>query len=116
MSRNNVIFKINQVIRAIEERSGLGDLDLTAKEILRFIGEGEAARKRINVTEIVRHTEFGSPPTIFTRISRLEEEGWIAYAPDPTDGRVRNVELTAKARKAFTQMSAAATKAIVGEN
>ncbi len=112
MSRNHAIFRIHQVIRAVEERCGLVELDLAAREILRLVGDGEASGKRLNVSEIVRHSEFGSPPTIFSRIARLHEAGWIAYAPDPSDGRIRIVELTARARRAFALMSAAAVKAI----
>jgi DNA-binding MarR family transcriptional regulator len=110
MTRNNLIFKINQAVRSVEDRSGLCDLDLTSKEILRFVGESEAGKRRINVTEIVRHGEFGSPPTIFSRLSLLEQQQWIALIPDESDGRVKNVQLSARARKAFTLMSSAALK------
>lgn len=112
MNRNNLIFKINQVIRAVEDRSGLGDLDLTSKEILRFVGENEAHKKRLNVSEVVRHGEFGSPPTVFSRLSLLEQHGWIALVTDNADGRVKNVQLTPRARKAFSLMSAAALKTV----
>lgn len=112
MSSSHAIFRIQRVIRAVEERCGLDELDLVAREILRLVGDGEASGMKLNVSEIVRHSEFGSPPTIFSRISRLQEGGWITYAPDPSDGRIRIVGLTARARRAFAQMSAAAVKAI----
>jgi DNA-binding MarR family transcriptional regulator len=67
------------------------------------------------VSEVVKHGEFGSPPTVFSRLSLLEEHGWIALVTDESDGRVKNVQLSPRARKAFSMMSAAAFKTVTEE-
>jgi len=48
---------------------------------------------------------IGTPPTVYSRLSELETSGWICTGPDPHDGRVKKLHLTARARQCFTRMS-----------
>ena len=42
MDKNQLIFRINRVVRAIEATSGHDELDIYDRAILSFIGEAEA--------------------------------------------------------------------------
>ena len=42
---DDLIFRINRVIRAVETSAGLDELDLSSRSILNFIGEAESAKE-----------------------------------------------------------------------
>ena len=94
MDKQQLIFRINGLVRAIENTSGLDEFSLTARSILSFIGE------------------FGTAPTVYARLAELEKGGWIESVPDPQDGRAKQVSLTAQARRVFAKMSKEAQKII----
>jgi len=110
MRQDELIFRINRVIRAIEANTGLDELDLSSRAILNFIGEAESQQKTLNVSDVVKGPGFGTAPTVYSRIAELEKGGWIKCVPDPEDGRAKLVRLTPSAKKAFSRMSSEARK------
>lgn len=112
MDKSNLIFRINQLVRAIEETSGLGQLDISARAILNFIGEADATNKGLNVSDVVKGPGFGTAPTVYARLAELEKAGWIKAEPDPRDGRAKRISLTPLAKRTFARMSADARKLI----
>ncbi|MFN4140380.1 MarR family winged helix-turn-helix transcriptional regulator [Aestuariivirga sp.] len=115
MEKDQLIFRITRLIRAIEESSGLDAMDLSARAILNFVGEAEARKQLLNVSDVVRGPGFGTPPTVYSRIAELEHAGWIRCVPDPEDGRAKHVRLTPQAHRAFSRMSAATRKLIAAK-
>jgi DNA-binding MarR family transcriptional regulator len=103
---DDLIFRINRVIRAVESSTGLDELDLSSKSILNFIGEAESEQRVLNVSDVVKGPGFGTAPTVYSRIAELERTGWIKCVQDPNDGRAKHVRLTPLARKTFAKMSA----------
>lgn len=110
VDKNQLIFRINRVVRSIEAASGLGELDISARAILSFIGEAEAEQRSLNVSDVVKGPGFGTAPTVYARLSELEKSGWIKCIPDPRDGRAKQVLLTPTARRTFAKMSTEARK------
>ncbi len=111
MQRNDeLIFRINRVIRAVESNTGMDELDLSSRSILTFIGEAESQQRVLHVSDVVKGPGFGTAPTVYSRIAELERTGWIKCVPDPEDGRAKHVRLTPLARKAFAKMSAETQK------
>ncbi|MCA3559832.1 MAG: winged helix DNA-binding protein [Aestuariivirga sp.] len=115
MDKNQLIFRINRAVRAIEATSGLGELDISARSILSFIGEAEAEQRTLNVSDVVKGPGFGTAPTVYSRLSVLEKAGWIKYAPDPRDGRAKQVQLTPLARRTYAKMSSEAQKLVAAK-
>jgi DNA-binding MarR family transcriptional regulator len=107
---DDLIFRINRVIRNVESNTGLDELDLSSRSILNFIGEAESQQRLLNVSDVVKGPGFGTAPTVYSRIAELERAGWIKCVQDPNDGRAKHVRLTPLARKAFAKMSAEAQK------
>jgi len=110
MKQSALIFRINQLVRAIEERTGLMEMDFASREMLKFIGEAQTASKTLSVSDIVKSEIFGTPPTVYSRLTKLEEAGWINSRANAEDGRVKNIVLSTAAIKAFSRMSDAALK------
>jgi hypothetical protein len=81
VKREQLIFRICGVMRAVEQTAGLSDLDSSSRSILTFIGEAEAEQKILKVSDVVKGAGFGTPPTVYSRLSELEKAGWIEYAP-----------------------------------
>ena len=115
MDKNQLIFRINRVVRAIEATSGLDELDISARAILSFIGEAEAEQRTLNVSDVVKGPGFGTAPTVYSRLAELENAGWIKCTPDPRDGRAKQVMLTALARRTYAKMSNEAQKLAAGQ-
>ncbi len=113
VDKNQLIFRISRVVRAIEATSGLGELDISARSILTFIGEAEVEQRTLNVSDIVKGPGFGTAPTVYSRLSELEKGGWIRCIPDPDDGRAKKVLLTPQSKRTFAKMSAEALKLAV---
>ena len=113
VDKNQLIFRISRVVRAIESTSGLGELDISARAILSFIGEAEVDQHTLNVSDIVKGPGFGTAPTVYSRLSELEKGGWIRCIPDPNDGRAKQVLLTPLSKRTFAKMSAEAMKLAV---
>lgn len=105
MTRNDLIFRIHRLIRAIESNTELDALNLSAREILRFIAERNAEGQQTRSSDVIMKTGLGTPPTIYARLGELEEAGWIESVQDPGDGRAKLLVLTPRAEKAFRQMS-----------
>jgi hypothetical protein len=108
----DLIFRINRAIRAVESATGMNELDLSSRSILNFIGEAESEQRILNVSDVVKGPGFGTAPTVYSRIAELERTGWIKCVPDPDDGRAKHVRLTPLARKAFSRMSAEVQKVV----
>lgn len=115
MDKNQLIFRINRVVRSIEATSGLGELDISARAILSFIGEAEAEQRTLNVSDVVKGPGFGTAPTVYSRLAELEKTGWIKCIPDPRDGRAKQVLLTPQSRRTFARMSTEARKLFAGQ-
>ena len=107
---DNTIFRLKAVIRAIEGEEGLYEFDPTSREILLFVGQAYAAGQTLRVTDIAANPAFGSPATIYGRLAKLSDSGWIKSVADPEDGRVRFVVPTTQAQGAFNRMSGAVAK------
>jgi hypothetical protein len=112
LRKEDLIFRINRVIRAIEANTGMDELDLSSRSILGFIGDAESQQKVLHVSDVVKGPGFGTAPTVYSRIAELERTGWIKCVQDPEDGRAKHVKLTPLARKTFARMSAEAQKVL----
>lgn len=88
------------------ETSELRNIDPHSCSILSFIGESEADGERLRISDIVAKREFGSPPTVYSRIQVLEEADLLVRLPDSDDRRSKTVHLTPRARKIYQRMSA----------
>ena len=102
---DSLIFRINRVVRAVEVASGMSELDHKSRSILTFIADAELRRRVVRVTDVTKVADFGTAPTVYAHIRKLEGGGWIRCVPDPNDGRVKRLLLTSLARNAFAKMS-----------
>jgi DNA-binding MarR family transcriptional regulator len=76
---------------AVRMRLGLGDDELTT---LLYLAEHEQLTQR-QLISIITLTRSG----VGAMVQRLEDAGWIERVPDPADGRVRLLQLTASGRQ-----------------
>lgn len=71
----------------------------------------EVSRNEAPMTQSALAAELGvESPTMVRLLDRLEDKGWIARAPCPTDRRARYVELTPRARRLASEI-----EVVVGE-
>ena len=100
-----LVLDVNRLIQTVEAENGMSDIDKLARQILYFIADADTAQRRLTVSEITMKALFGSVPTVFSRLAKLEASGWIGYQDDPTDGRIKRVVLTTAARRKLAGMS-----------
>jgi DNA-binding MarR family transcriptional regulator len=101
IERSRLLDEINALeIRALavglpEETSSLLDYDMTLQQLRVFAFV--FARGRMPITKVAE--ALGIKPNVATGIiQRLVEKGWIARSEDPTDRRVRLLEVTEQGR------------------
>lgn len=105
MARNDLIFRIHKIIRVTESKTALDELNLAAREILKFVAERNFEGQPTRSSDVVELMRLGTAPTIYSRLSELEEAGWLTTAQDPEDGRSKLLTLTPRSDKVFRQMS-----------
>lgn len=108
-----LILIINKSIREIEREHGLHHLPPNCRSILYQVASDEAEGHEVNVFSVVREIRFGTPPTVYARLKRLEKGGWIRRRRHSLDGRMRAISLTPRARKLFSVLSDSAFRAAV---
>ena len=101
----NLIFRMQNLLDAIEADTGIATLDPTSKDILKFVGRAEIDQAEVNVSDIAGNIKFGSPAKIMGRLAKLERDGWLRAVVDPADGRAKLITLSQRSRKAFGKMS-----------
>lgn len=107
-----LILIINRRIREIEQKHGLHHLPPHCRSILYQVASDEAEGHEVNVFSVVREIRFGTPPTIYARLKRLEKGGWIRRRRHSLDGRIRVISLTPRSRKLFSALSDSAFRAV----
>lgn len=106
MARNDLIFRIFSVIRSIESATALDQLNFAAREILKFVAERNLEGRPTRSSDVIQ-LRLGTAPTIYSRLSELEEAGWLKTVQDPEDARSKLLTLTPRANTAFLKMSKA---------
>lgn len=101
------IFQVLSILKAIDERTGIADLDRASQDILRAIAIEHDSDGPICVGDLARRADLGSAPSIYSKLKILSEEGWIESVSDKADGRMRRLIPTKKAMRAFRQQSKA---------
>lgn len=114
-SRNRLFFRLNSLIKDIEASRGLYELDNDLTALLNNIAEADFNGHDLRVTDILKLLGFGTPPTIFRRLGKLADAGWVLYEHNPDDRRVRFVRLTPSARQAFDTMAMEVFNALMHE-
>jgi DNA-binding transcriptional ArsR family regulator len=100
-----LVFRVNRHVQAIETRFGLNELDFAARALLNVIAEADYERWSLRPSDIIRLPNFGTPPTVYRHLAKLEKAGWIQYKQDKNDRRAKLVLLTPAARGAFNSIS-----------
>ncbi len=99
--------KLKGAIVAAEKEHGLHGMDYTSREILHTIASANLMEVKCRVSDVVKEGHFGTPPTVYARLDKLVEGGWIIKTKDKDDGRAVLLEITPMARAKFKKMSKA---------
>lgn len=108
----NSFLRVKAILRAIEGDEGLNAFDSVSRELLNFVLHKHSQSQSLRVTDITSNLSFGSPATIYGRLAKLSESGWIKTIASPEDGRVKIVVPTTQALNSLSRMSDALQKAI----
>lgn len=66
-------------------------------DILAYMCVKEAEGVKVKITALVQSLQFGTGPTVHRKISLLAERGLIKISNSKTDGRAKDLSLTAAA-------------------
>lgn len=93
-------------------KSSENPLDSLSKDILEYIFKNMALNdSKFVVGDILTLSQFGSQATLHKRLHGLVGEGYLKLK-STNDGRVKQIELTKKADKYFSELSKALEKAV----
>ena len=98
-------FQIRAAIARAEALTPIAKLDGVQKRIIYLIADEMAQGQGVRMSQLKAHREFGTMPTILSRLNGMIESGLLARVPDPTDGRSHHLALTPKAKRAIERVS-----------
>ena len=105
MRQETLVFRISQIIRAVERQYGMDEMDASARNLLFLIGEAERDGSSLSVSEAIRESGTNTAPTVYSKLAKLEASGWVKSVPDKNDRRVKRLHLTPHSKKVFGVMS-----------
>ncbi|MBK1681625.1 hypothetical protein [Rhodocyclus tenuis] len=100
-------FRFLNISQTIRQEGALAGVDAVDQRLLEFVGASEHRGERLSVTGAMAFKAAGSPATVYRRLQRLRERGWIEVCPCQDDPRAKLVTLSASAHDYFAQLAAA---------
>ncbi|MEN6302233.1 MAG: MarR family winged helix-turn-helix transcriptional regulator [Armatimonadia bacterium] len=104
MTSSSLYFRARLAALPFEQKTGLTDLDYVSRAVLDYIGRCQAVGGLISITDVVKGSQAGTPPTVYARLSELQDLGWIIQEQNPHDGRSKIVRLSGKSRTVFGEI------------
>lgn len=104
MELSQIIRRAFYVLRAIDGRSGLDQLDRASLGILLRIAEAELSGDGPQLTVVVEGSGEGRDQAL-SRLTALERGGWLSSS-GPSSGLSRRIYLTRRAKRAFVVTAA----------
>lgn len=93
----NLMYRIQKILT---DFGGEGmALDETSRQILFQVANNQQTGQITTVSDITRQSHYGTAPTVYTRLKKLVELGFITSNPNPADGRSNILKLTKRSEK-----------------
>ena len=111
LKENLGIFGLFRAVNAVQEETGLAEIDARARQILWVIGEAEAAGTPLQVRDLMVGRKWGTYPTVRRHVGELEKKGLVLHilAGDAAGSRGRRFVLSPRGREVFQRMDSAVT-------
>lgn len=87
-----LLYRVNQILTRLGTNGE--SLDDTSRQILLQIAKNQEDGKTTTVSDVTRTNQYGTAPTVYTRLKKLLELDLIASSPNPADGRSNHLKLT----------------------
>jgi len=100
-------FRFLNFSHAIRQEGALAEVDAVDQRLLEFVGAAEHRGERLSVTGAMAFKAAGSPATVYRRLQRLRDRGWVEVCTSPDDPRAKLVTLSPRARDYFARLAAA---------
>ncbi|MQY52127.1 hypothetical protein [Rhodocyclus gracilis] len=100
-------FRLLSISQILRQQSALAELDAVDQRLLEFVGVAEHLETRLSVTTAMALRAAGSSATVYRRLQRLREKGWIDVTPSPDDTRAKVISLTAHTLSQFALLATA---------
>ena len=84
------------------------------EEVLSYVICRQESGATTKITHLVQSLKFGTGPTVHRKVTQLEKAGLFKLQTSPTDGRAKNIEVTAKGVKHLEDQHAKLQLAIKG--
>ena len=91
-SSANMMYRIQKILSDIGVEGTT--LDETSRQILLQVASNQYSGKATTVSDITRHAQYGTAPTVYTRLKKLVELGLITSETNPADGRSNLLKIT----------------------
>ncbi len=101
----NAFVRFVNLMRAISVLPAGVTLDPQEERLMQELAVRWGRDERITVLAAMNMLPGASPSTVQRRMKTLRAKGLIAFAPDPTDARVRHVVATPEGQAYFAHMS-----------
>lgn len=106
------IFEVFRAVNAVQEVTGLAQLEARSRHLLWLIADGDNAGRPIHVKDVMVGHRFGSFPTVRKNLGELIEQGLVECAV-PKNGRSKPFQLTQRGREVFDKMTKSVSDTIM---
>lgn len=115
LKENWSIFELFRAVAAVQEETGLADVDARARQILWVIGEAEATGAPLQLRDLMVGRRWGTYPTVRRHVLDLEKKGLVVHALAQGEGgaRGRRYRLSPLGRELFTRMGSAVSESLL---
>lgn len=83
---------ISTILNHLRENLTTDDLELAF--LLAFIDARSAQKQFARMTDLIQKLQFGTSPTVYRKVAKLETNGWISLRVSATDARAREMDIT----------------------
>lgn len=106
------IFEVFRVVSAVQEQTGLANLDDRAKQLLWVIGDADSEGRQLQIKDLMFGNRLGTFPTVRRNLDVLLEKGFVESA-ESSDLRSKRFRLSQRGCEAFAQMTRAVANTIM---
>lgn len=107
-----VYIDLKSAIHQAEKAHGVHDLDHISRDILHEITLAQLGKQPLCISDLARNSRHGTAPTIYTRIKKLVDAGWVERSENEDDKRSVILTITPKTQTVIKKISKVLERAL----
>lgn len=100
-----VYINLKSAIYEAEKANGVHDLDHISRDMLHQITVAQIRKQPLCISDLAQNSQHGTAPTVYARLKKLVEAGWIERSENKNDKRSVILTITPKTQTTIKKIS-----------